>query len=140
MKKIWLICLLMWFAPLNLFSQAHVTYQKPPKEILDLATAKLPPTVVMNDNRTHMIFLFRDRYKSLATLSEKELRLAGLRINPTTNNASRITFYKDITIAKVGEKKANQDQRVANQSAYSSLQFFSKSKRFRLHEYNNKRC
>ncbi|BBM86360.1 alpha/beta hydrolase family protein [Candidatus Uabimicrobium amorphum] len=105
MCKIWWMCLLIWFAPLSIYSQTHLKYQQPAKEILDLATAKLPPSVVMNDDGTHMVFLYRNRYKSLATLSEKEMRLAGLRINPVTNIGSRSTFYRDVTMVMVGSKE-----------------------------------
>ena len=32
-----------------------------------------------------MVYLYRDNYKTIEQLSEKELRLAGLRINPKKN-------------------------------------------------------
>jgi len=105
MKRIWVICLLACFCVFSLLSQVGLKYQKPVKEILDLADAKLPPSVRINDAGTYMVFMSRDRYKSLATLAETELRLAGLRINPVTNIGSRTTFYKTISLVKVGDKK-----------------------------------
>ena len=55
-----------------------------------------------------MIFLYRDGYKSIAELSEKEMRLAGLRINPTTNISSRITYFNNVKIKNTNDKEAIQ--------------------------------
>ena len=40
-----------------------------------------------------MVLLYRNQYKSISELSETELRLAGLRINPVTNIGSRTIFH-----------------------------------------------
>ena len=65
-------------------SQENITYQKPSKEILDLVDFERPPNVIFDDNKDYLVFLFSKNYKSIEELSEKELRLAGLRINPKT--------------------------------------------------------
>ena len=77
-------------------AQEKLTYQKPPQEILDLVDVPLAPSVRIDSKGEHMIFLYRDGYKSIAELSEKEMRLAGLRINPTTNISSRITYFNNV--------------------------------------------
>ena len=53
-----------------------------------------------------MLFLYRDNYKSIEDLSQKELRLAGLRINPKTNIGSRITYYNNIRIKNLKSKNS----------------------------------
>ena len=53
--------------------------------------------------KNYMVFLYRDNYKSISDLSEKELRL-GLRINPKTNIGSRVTFYNNVKIKKLKNK------------------------------------
>lgn len=55
-----------------------------------------------------MILLSRNQFKTIAELSEQELRLAGLRINPVTNIGSRTRYYNKVELQKVGEKKATQ--------------------------------
>ena len=79
-------------------SQENITYQKPSKEILDLVDFERPPNVIFDDNKDYLVFLFSKNYKSIEELSEKELRLAGLRINPRTNIGSRVSFYNNIKI------------------------------------------
>ncbi|GLX80672.1 alpha/beta hydrolase family protein [Thalassotalea eurytherma] len=80
-------------------------YQKPPKEILELVDVKLAPYTLIDDARENMVLLSRDPYKSIDELSIKELRLAGLRIDPKTNIGSRVTYFNDIEIQKVGKKQ-----------------------------------
>ncbi|MEM6319379.1 MAG: prolyl oligopeptidase family serine peptidase [Bacteroidota bacterium] len=80
-----------------------LSYQKPTDEILDLVEAPLPPLVRMNSKGTLAILLFRNIYKSISELSEKELRLAGLRINPTTNISSRQRYYYSVKILDIGK-------------------------------------
>ena len=96
MKKI--IFGLMLIGALKTFGQESLTYQIPSKEIYDLVDASLAPSVVMDDAKNFMIFLYRDTYKSIEDLSSEELRLAGLRIDPKTNIGSRITYYNNLKI------------------------------------------
>ena len=86
-------------------AQVDITYQLPPKEILELADAKLAPVVQVDKKAENIILLHRNRYSSIAELSETELRLAGLRINPVTNIDSRVAYVNNITLMKVGEKE-----------------------------------
>jgi len=82
-------------------SQIDLSYQKPSKEILDLVEAPLPPLVRMNTAGTTALLLYRHVYQSIAALSEKEMRLAGLRINPMTNSPSRQRSYFTFTIKDI---------------------------------------
>ncbi|MBT8187402.1 MAG: prolyl oligopeptidase family serine peptidase [Croceitalea sp.] len=106
MKNIFTAFLL--FLSITLFAQENLEYQKPSKEILDLVDAPLAPTVLITDDGNHMVLLYRDYYKSIAELSEIELRLAGLRINPKTNIGSRTNYYNNIKIKQIGENEAVQ--------------------------------
>ncbi|MFO8235396.1 MAG: alpha/beta fold hydrolase [Bacteroidales bacterium] len=86
-------------------AQENVTYQKPSEEILKLLDAPLVPNVRIDSKGENMILLFRDQFKSLEELFEKEMRLAGLRINPKINIGSRERFYNNLTVMRVGEKE-----------------------------------
>ena len=77
-------------------AQENLDYQEPSQEILDLADAKPAPQVIITEDNKHMLLLFRDSYSDIATLSEEEMRLAGLRINPATNIGSRTRYVKQI--------------------------------------------
>ena len=107
MKKI-LVSLSFLLCACSLFAQINLDYQKPPKEILDLVDVPRAPSVVINSDGDTMLLLYRDSYKDIATLSEKELRLGGLRINPKTNIGSRSTYFNNVKIKGVTEKDAKQ--------------------------------
>ncbi len=85
-------------------AQVDITYQKPPKEILELADAPQTPSVLIDDESENIVLIHRSKYKSIRELSEPEMRLAGLRINPATNIGSRTRFYNDLSLMKVGDR------------------------------------
>ena len=90
------------------FGQENLTYQKPDKNILDLAEAPLAPSIRMDSKGENIVFLYRSKYKSIEELSEEELRLGGLRINPVTNIGSRTIYFTDIKV-KIGIKSEIQN-------------------------------
>ncbi len=106
MKKLIFSIFLFVFA-LGL-GQEKLTYQKPSKEILELVDAPLAPSVLITDDGNYMVLLYRDYYKTIAELSETELRLAGLRINPKTNIGSRTNYYNNIKVKQIGKNEAIQ--------------------------------
>lgn len=83
-------------------AQEEVTYQKPPQEILELADFERAPSLTINNGRTHMVFCYRNTYKTLDELGIEELRLAGLRINPNTNISSTMTYFNKLTQKEFG--------------------------------------
>ena len=112
MKKIGFVYFLL--AGTLCFSQEKLNYQKPSEEILELVDVPLAPSVLITDDSRFMVLLYRDAYKSIAELSESELRLAGLRINPKTNIGSRTNYYNNIKIKKIGTKEAVQVANMPN--------------------------
>ena len=82
-------------------AQIDVGYQTPDKAILDLADAPLPPFLRINSDGTKGVLIYRKSYKSIEELSEPELRLAGLRINPKTNISSRQRYYYKATLIDI---------------------------------------
>ncbi|WP_372792367.1 prolyl oligopeptidase family serine peptidase [Lutibacter sp.] len=107
MKNI--LLLLVLFLGTIVYSQENLTYQKPPKEILELAEAPIAPSIRMDDKGENIVFLYRSNFKSIDELSETEMRLGGLRINPVTNIGSRENYYTNIKI-RVGRN--NTDEKV----------------------------
>ncbi|HAS39747.1 MAG TPA: S9 family peptidase [Microscillaceae bacterium] len=105
MKKLLSMMLVLVF--FNLQAQVNLTYQKPPKPILDLVDVPSAPSVRIGGNQEAMLLLYRDTYKTITGLSAKELRLAGLRINPKLFIGSRTTYYKNIKVQDLKQKNAN---------------------------------
>lgn len=105
MKRLTLISVFLIFLSGTTFAQVDITYQKPPKEIMELADAPAQPSVIFDEAGKNIVMLQRNQYKTIAELSEPELRLAGLRMNPVTNIGSRTTYYSNILLQKVGDKE-----------------------------------
>ena len=89
---------------LNAYGQDNLSYQKPPKEILDLVDVSRAPSVLLDDDKETMVLLYRDNYKSIEELSKEELRLGGLRIDPKTNIGSRVTYYNNVKLKQLRKK------------------------------------
>ena len=98
MKKTILSLLSLIFFYGTIHSQEKLTYQKPPEEILELVDVQLAPSTIIDSDAENIVFLYRDQYKSIAELSEEELRLGGLRINPVTNINSRANYFNNIKL------------------------------------------
>ena len=108
MYRICFLTITFLFVPIK--SQEDLSYQDPPEKILKLVDVTLPPRVLIDDNKNYMIYLYRDTYKTIEELSEKEMRLAGLRLNPKTNIGSRVNYYKNIKISYLKKKKSKPKQ------------------------------
>ncbi len=90
------------------FAQENVTYQLPPKEILELADYERTPSISMDKDRKFMFLSYRATYKTLDDLNQDEVKLGGLRLNPTTNIGSTVTYTTNLKIRKVSDKVEKQ--------------------------------
>jgi dipeptidyl aminopeptidase/acylaminoacyl peptidase len=63
------------------------TYDKPPKNILDVLEAPLPPSAYVNPTRDTLLLVSWQEYPSIARVAAPFLRLAGVRLEP--KNRSR---------------------------------------------------
>jgi dipeptidyl aminopeptidase/acylaminoacyl peptidase len=108
MKRLIYLALVFFIIEVN--AQDNLTYQKPPKAILDLVDVQIAPNVMIDDNDQYMVLQYRDAYKTIAELSEEELRLGGLRINPKTNIGSRTTYYNNLKTLNLNEKAGTEVQ------------------------------
>lgn len=99
MKKQFLLMAILW--PFLIHSQNQLTYQLPPKEIIDLVDAPAMPTVSISPNNSHILLLDRPELPSISDLAADELRLGGIRINPATNGRSRSGYSIDMTLTDI---------------------------------------
>jgi len=79
-------------------AQEGITYQKPPKEMVDLVDAPASPMVTLSPDKEHIVLIKRSLLMSLEELAQPELQLAGLRFNPKTNGMSRVMYYESMEI------------------------------------------
>jgi len=116
-----LLLLFMSLYLTNLDAQLDLGYQVPHKDILDLADAPLPPSLRINADASKGMLLYRRSYKSIQELSEEELRLAGLRINPVTNISSRQRYYYDAALLDIKSGKETKIKGLPHEARLSNF-------------------
>jgi dipeptidyl aminopeptidase/acylaminoacyl peptidase len=102
-------------------AQENLSYQKPPKEILELADYERAPSVNMDSKKEYMLLSYRSTYKTLDDLNQEEMRLGGLRINPVTNISSTVTYITNLKVRKVSEKNEVQVKGLPDNPRISNL-------------------
>ncbi|GAA4371958.1 S9 family peptidase [Hymenobacter koreensis] len=83
----------------------ELPYQTPPKAIADLVEAPQTPRVSLSSDGKWMVLLIMQDMPSIADLSQPELRLAGMRLNPRTNGPSRVSFATGMMLRRVEDGK-----------------------------------
>jgi dipeptidyl aminopeptidase/acylaminoacyl peptidase len=78
--------------------QEALKYQVPPDEIVKIVDAPVTPMVTISPDKSKIIVITRAPIITISELSEEELRIAGLRINPATSGPSRQTYNKGFLI------------------------------------------
>ncbi len=105
------------------FAQENLPFQKPPKEILDLVDYQRAPMVRMDSGKEYMYLLYRDTYSSLEQLSQEEMRLGGLRINPVTNISTTTNYFNNIKVRRVSDAKEIQVKNLPESPQIANVQF-----------------
>src|SRR5690554_1555235 len=118
--KTTLLALILATSPM-MIGQENISYQRPSKEILQLADFERAPSVSMTTDKQWMILSYRNTYKSLPELNQDELRLGGLRINPNTNISSTASFINNLKIKKVSEQEETQVKGLPTNPLISNL-------------------
>ncbi|MCE1155523.1 MAG: S9 family peptidase, partial [Bacteroidales bacterium] len=88
--------------------QVNLTYQVPPRPIMELADYERAPAVAVDSRKEYMLLSYRPTYKSLDDLNQTEISLAGLRVNPVTNISSSMSYINNLKVQKVMENEAVQ--------------------------------
>ena len=88
-------------------------YRQPPSPIADILDAPQTPAVLVSPDRAWLLLAERASLPSIAELSEPELRLAGLRINPRTGGQSREVTGTGLRLRAIGGSgKAAAERRI----------------------------
>src|SRR5690554_7465741 len=121
MKQLKLTLIILLLATSPMIAQENISFQKPSKEILQLADYERAPTISMSSNKEWMVLSYRNTYKNLEELNQDELRLGGLRINPNTNISSTASFINNIKIKKTNDKTETQVKGIPADALISNL-------------------
>lgn len=76
-------------------------YQRPVDDLAQLVDAPLTPIASLSPDSETLLLMDRPSLDSIATISEPELRLAGIRINPRNQGPSRDRTYIDLRLVDV---------------------------------------
>jgi len=79
------------------------TWQKPPKEVMEILNSPSTPTLSMNPTYTYAMEATAVRYPPIAELAEPMYRLAGIRINPASNGLHSVVFNSSLRLRKIPE-------------------------------------
>ncbi|MFD2570737.1 prolyl oligopeptidase family serine peptidase [Spirosoma soli] len=85
-------------------AQDAPTYQTPPKALADLVTVPPTPGVSVRSKGDVLLILEQAAAPTIAELSQPELKLAGLRMNPANNGPSRARYITNLKIKKIAGK------------------------------------
>ena len=92
------------FLPFSVIN-AQTGYQEPTQAMKNLVDGAVTPSISLSPDGENMLLLYRPGRPSIAEVSQPELRLAGMRINPRTNGPSRQNSLKGITIRQLSSGK-----------------------------------
>ena len=96
-------------------------YRMPPKAIADLVDAPVTPLVNVSPDKSKILIMERSSLPSIKELSQPELRLAGLRINPMTNGRSRTSYYIGLAIQDIQSGKQRKVKGLPNNGRISNV-------------------
>ena len=108
MKKYLLSFITAYFILNAAYAQDNLTYQLPPKSIVDLVDAPNTPSVRFNPKGTLMLILQTSGNPSIEEIAQPVIGLATLRLNPLNNSTvGSGTSYNGILIKEVSTGKEN---------------------------------
>jgi dipeptidyl aminopeptidase/acylaminoacyl peptidase len=125
------------FVAFGIQAQDDVKYQAPPKDIQDLVLAKPTPSVSIDDKGEWMLMLERSDFPTIDELSQPELRIAGLRINPNNFSPSRSGSSTDIQIKNIKTGKVFSIQGLPQDLHASSIQWSPDGSKFAFTQTSN---
>ena len=77
------------------------SYQKPPQAILDVLNAQGSPTISVSPTRTHLLLETVTNNPTIADIAKPMLRLAGFRIDASTNGRHLTSYITGLAIKRL---------------------------------------
>ncbi len=113
------------FTFLNFITQAQLGtgYQLPPQQIIDLVDAPATPTISIGAKVSKILLMELPALPALDDLAAEELRLAGLRINLTTNGPSRASYYTGLRLMDMDGKNETRIQGLPSKAQIRNIQW-----------------
>src|SRR5918993_1189607 len=99
MRKLFIALLLISFQVV--VAQTGDGYKMPPKDVADLLLAKPTPSVSIDGKAEWMLLSERNPYPTVEELGQPELRIAGLRLNPSNFAPSRQVYINNFKLKNI---------------------------------------
>jgi len=103
MRKLCLILFVLFVSSTAAFAQG--SYQKPPKDIMDVLNAPATPATLISPARDKILIAEPLRYPPISELAQPMLRLAGLRINPNNTAQHRAQYFVRLALKNIADDK-----------------------------------
>lgn len=97
MKKYLLFSLFLFLVQIG-FGQKQINYKMPSNEIVKLVEAQTTPDILVDPTGSWLLQMRKKGFSSIEDLGQDELRIAGLRFNPTTQSQSRVSFRDSLIL------------------------------------------
>ncbi|MCZ2154899.1 MAG: prolyl oligopeptidase family serine peptidase [Bryobacterales bacterium] len=107
----WAMLVLAGVSLMPVSAEGQIAYQKPPRQILEVLNAPVPPLISVSPKKDRMLLLDRVVYPPIADLARPVKRLAGLRIDPANNGRHAPAVYTGIQIRDI--EGGRKDRKVA---------------------------
>ncbi|HEY9403928.1 MAG TPA: prolyl oligopeptidase family serine peptidase [Pyrinomonadaceae bacterium] len=78
-------------------------YRKPPQAVLDVLNSPVTPSVSISPARDQMLLATGVRYPPISDLAQPMLRLAGYRINPSTNGRYLAPYFVALSLKRIAD-------------------------------------
>jgi len=101
----WLTAISVVFALCSIATAQDNVYKTPPDAMAQIIDAPPTPSVEVGPNKKWMLIKGRPSLPSIEDVSQPELRLGGIRINPRTNGASKPRHFTSLTIKNISDHK-----------------------------------
>jgi len=85
---------------------AQSTYQKPPKEILDVLFAPAPPVAFASPQGDEILVAEPVRYPPISELARPMLRIAGVRIDPANSGQHNPQRFLHLALVRTSDGRS----------------------------------
>lgn len=113
-------------------AQDNLDYQTPPEPLNSLVDITPPPLIsVAPDNKT-LLLIHRNFYKTIEEVSQDELRLAGVRINPKNYTQSRQSYYTNVELLNVETGQITPVSGIPKEGKFYNLSYSPSGEKFAI--------
>jgi len=109
-------------------ASTDLTYQMPPQAVADLVDALWTPRVSISPDKEWMLLMQYPGLPSINEVSQPELRLGGLRINPRTNGPSRGWYLTGLKLKRVSDGEEFEISSLPEKGHFTSINWSSDSR------------